>query len=150
MRLHDRARAGSLVKIACMTGLPRLFPLLFDDHKEDLVSRVWERQRNGKQKRSYIIIHREKGKEQGIRASLTVACDVPMLVFNDSEKRGPLNEVIKVEVDVIVFRQRVEVGEIGVEEVLGLKSAEGCHIDDDDDDDDDKEQDQSGCVPRLS
>ena len=58
---------------------------------------------------------------------LTIARDISVLVFDDSEKRGPLDEVVEVEVDVVVFRQRVEVGEVGIEKVLGLKSTEGGH-----------------------
>jgi hypothetical protein len=38
-----------------------------------------------------------------------------------------LNEVLKVEVDVVVFCQGVEVSEIGVKEILGPESAKGCH-----------------------
>lgn len=50
-----------------------------------------------------------------------------MLIFDDSKERGPSDEVVEVEVDVVIFRQRVEVGEVGVEEVLRLESAERGH-----------------------
>lgn len=61
------------------------------------------------------------------RTSLTVACDISVLIFDDSEERGPLDKVLEVEVNIIVFRQGVEIGEIGVKQVSGFKRTERGH-----------------------
>lgn len=61
------------------------------------------------------------------RASLTVAYNIAVLVFDNSKERGPSDEVVEVEVNVVVFRQRVEISEIDFEEILGSESAERCH-----------------------
>lgn len=65
--------------------------------------------------------------QKKIRTSLTVARDISVLIFDNSEERGPLGEVLEVEVDVVVFRQGVEIGEVGVEEVCRSKSTERGH-----------------------
>ncbi len=58
---------------------------------------------------------------------LTVANYIAVLVFCNCEERGPVDEVVHVEVDVVVFGEGIEVGEVHVEEVLGAEGAEGCH-----------------------
>lgn len=54
----------------------------------------------------------------------TVSYYVAVLVFGDGEERGPVDEVVHVEVDVVVFGEGIEVGEVHVEEVLGTEGAE--------------------------
>ena len=58
----------------------------------------------------------------------TVAYYVAVLVFGDCEKRGPVDEVVHVEVDIVVLGEGIEVGEVHVEKVLGAEGAEGCHV----------------------
>lgn len=57
----------------------------------------------------------------------TIACDVAVSVFGHCEKRRPFSEVVHVEVDVIVLRERVKICEIHFEQVLWLKGAESSH-----------------------
>ena len=94
--------------------------------QQNFVSKAWcdgdVQAEWGKYNKVSIDTEQRKG-----RTLLTVARDISVLVFNDSEKRGPLDEVIEVEVNIVVFRQRVEVGEVGIEKVFRLKSTEGGH-----------------------
>ena len=62
------------------------------------------------------------------KGRVTVADYVALLVFGDCEERGPVDEVVHVEVDVVIFGEGIEVGEVHVEEVLGAEGAEGCHV----------------------
>lgn len=59
---------------------------------------------------------------------LTVANDVAFLVFCYGEERGPFDEIVEVEIEVVVFSEGVEVCEVHTEEVLRTKLAEGCHF----------------------
>ena len=61
------------------------------------------------------------------RRLLTVAYDVTMLVFCDGEQRRPAHQVLHVEVEIVVFGERIEVCEVHVEEILGTKWTEGRH-----------------------
>ena len=54
---------------------------------------------------------------------LTVTCDVTVLVFSDCEQGRPFGKVVHVEVDVIIFREGVKIGEVHSEQVLWLKGA---------------------------
>ena len=57
----------------------------------------------------------------------TITCDVTVLVFGECKKRGPSREVVHVEVDIVILRQRVKVCQVHPEQVLWLKSAKGSH-----------------------
>ena len=46
-----------------------------------------------------------------VRESLTVANDVAFHVLGNSEEGRPSGRILKVEIQVIVFRQRIEVGQ---------------------------------------
>ena len=59
---------------------------------------------------------------------VTVTNYIAVLVFGDCEERGPVDEVVHVEVEVVVFGEGIEVGEVHVEEVLRAEGAEGCHV----------------------
>lgn len=37
------------------------------------------------------------------RTLLTVARDISVLILDDSKERGPLDEVLEVEIDIVVF-----------------------------------------------
>ena len=58
---------------------------------------------------------------------LTVANNVPFLVFCYGEERWPFHEVVEIEVKVVIFSERIEVCQVHVEEVLRTKCTEGCH-----------------------
>lgn len=60
-------------------------------------------------------------------AVLTVANDVAFLIFCYGEERWPFYEVVKVEIEVVILGQRVEVREVHTEKVLRTKCAEGSH-----------------------
>lgn len=47
----------------------------------------------------------------------TVAHDIAVAVFDDVEEGWPFHEIGEVELEVVVFGQRIEVGEIQREEV---------------------------------
>ena len=47
----------------------------------------------------------------------TVADDVTILILRHGAERGPFGEVLHIVVDVIIFRQRVQVGEVHVEQI---------------------------------
>ena len=50
-----------------------------------------------------------------------------MLAFGDGKKRGPFGKVLEIEMEVVVFGERIEVGEVHLEEVHRTECAEGCH-----------------------
>lgn len=50
-----------------------------------------------------------------------------MLIFGYSEQGRPSREVMHVEVDVVILRERVKICQIHSEQVLWLKSAQGSH-----------------------
>lgn len=68
------------------------------------------------------------GREEGGEGRDTVAYYIAVLVFGDCEERGPVDEVVHVEVEVVVFGEGIEVGEVHVEEVLRAEGAKGCHV----------------------
>lgn len=57
----------------------------------------------------------------------TVTDDIPILIFGDCEEGGPFGEVLEVEINVVIFGERVKVCEIHFEEVRRAERAEGCH-----------------------
>ena len=58
----------------------------------------------------------------------TVAYYIAVLVFGDCEEGGPVDKVVHVEIDIVVFGEGIEIGEIHVEEILRAEGAEGCHV----------------------
>lgn len=59
---------------------------------------------------------------------LTIAGDVPVLVFGHSEKGRPFSKVVHVEVNVVILRERVKICEIDFKQVLWLKGTKGSHV----------------------
>jgi hypothetical protein len=63
-----------------------------------------------------------------MRLARTVS-DYPFCaVFDGAEERGPSHEVVEVEAQVVVFGQRVEVGEVEGEEVCWGHAPDGTHF----------------------
>lgn len=58
----------------------------------------------------------------------TISNDVAVLVFGDCEQRRPLDEVLHVIIDVVVFCERVEVGQIHAQEVRRSHRPQRGHI----------------------
>ena len=57
----------------------------------------------------------------------TVADYFAILILRDSEQRWPFRKILYVEIQIVIFGERIQIGEIGVKEVGGTKGAEGCH-----------------------
>ena len=62
------------------------------------------------------------------RQILTIARNVPMLVFCYGEERGPAGHVLHVEIEVVVFSERIEVREVHVQEILRAEWSERRHV----------------------
>lgn len=54
----------------------------------------------------------------------TVTNDVAILILCHGTERGPLGEVLQVVVDVVILRQRVQVGQVHMEEIRRLHRPE--------------------------
>ena len=63
----------------------------------------------------------------GKQKASTVSYDIALLIFSYGEKGGPFANVMEIEIDIVIFRQGIEVGEIHAKEVERLELAEGCH-----------------------
>lgn len=63
----------------------------------------------------------------GIGYLITVTCDVTVLIFSHGEQGRPFCQVVHVEVNVVILRERIQIGEIHFEQVLWLKGTEGSH-----------------------
>ena len=59
--------------------------------------------------------------------SRTVANDIAHLILSNGEEGRPFVEVVKVEIDVVVFREGIEVRQIHAKEILRLALSEGGH-----------------------
>lgn len=52
------------------------------------------------------------GRRESGKGRHTVTSDVAMLVLSDGEERGPAGEVLVVEIEVVVFCERVKIREV--------------------------------------
>ena len=60
-------------------------------------------------------------------STLTVTSDIAVLILSHGEKGRPFSEVMHVEVDVVILRERVKICEIHFEQIMRLTGTERSH-----------------------
>ena len=64
--------------------------------------------------------HDARSTQSRLQSSMhTVADDVAVLVLGHGAERGPFSKVLHVVVDIVIFRERVQIGQVHVKEIRG-------------------------------